>query len=119
MNKSLADQYMEKYSLDALIATQPISLLYFSGFYCWINDWMQEWMSKPGGSNSCIPLMCILPHRSEPILIIPSILGPFGVSTLCKDIRLFGGIPTVPKHEDLSIDFATLDESDKASIGII
>jgi len=119
MNKSLADYYMEKYRLGAIIATQPISLKYFCGFDCWFTNWIQEWMGKPGGSNCSIPLFCILPYKDDPILMIPSVIAPFAVHTFSKEARFFGGIPPVPKLKNLNINKSILDEFDKKQLKIL
>ncbi len=113
INKNLADYYMEKYDLDAIIATQPASIKYFSGFDCWLSQWSEEWMGKPGGTKSGMTMFCILPHNGNPILIINKLLNPFGFGTFCKDIRLFGAAPTIPNPEDLKYIPNSLSASSK------
>ncbi len=116
-NKSLADHYMQEYGLDALVATQPVSIKYVSGLDCWVIDWLREWMGESGGSNSTIPLYCVLPHDAGPILVLPCDLGQFGFSSFSKDIRLYGSPPDVPaRPEDLSIDLTRLAEADRSVI---
>jgi Xaa-Pro dipeptidase len=109
MNKVLACFYMEKYGLDALIATQPISLKYFCGFDCWFTNWLQEWMGKPGSSNSSASLFCIFTRKGKTILIIPTVVAPFSLETSADEIKFFGGIPPVEK--------SVLKENDQFSIG--
>jgi Xaa-Pro aminopeptidase len=97
VNKKLANYYMEKYNLDAIIATQPVSIKYFCKFDCWFMNWLQEWMGKPGGSNSNAVLFCILTKNNYKVLITPSVIAPFAIDTDINEARFFGGIPPVPK----------------------
>jgi Xaa-Pro dipeptidase len=123
MNKNLANYYMEKYNLDALVATQPISLKYFCGFDCWFTNWLQEWMGKPGASNSNAPLFCILTRKGDVILITPATVAPFATNTSVKEARFFGGIPPVPKpnlgQKDLPSRENELSEFDKSQLKLL
>jgi Xaa-Pro dipeptidase len=113
INKDLADFYMEKYGLDAIIATQPVSVKYFSGFECWLGDYSEEWMGKPGGSKSSMVMFCILPFKGDPILVVHKLFNPFGFSTFCKDIRLYGAFPEIPESMDLEYVPNNLSASSK------
>ena len=123
MNKNLAQYYMEKYNLDALVATQPISLKYFCGFDCWFTNWLQEWMGKPGASNSNAPLFCILTRKGDVILIIPAVIAPFATGTSIKEARFFGSIPPVQKsnlgQKNLSFLENELSEFDKSQLKLL
>ncbi len=120
MNKKLACFYMEKYGLDALIATQPISLKYFCGFETWFTNWLQEWMGKPGASNSSTSLFCIFTRKGKTILIIPAVVSPFSLETSTDEIKFFGGIPPVEKSGLKKNDqFSVGNEFDKKQINIL
>ena len=123
MNKNLANYYMEKYNLDALVATQPVSLRYFCGFDCWVTNWLQEWMWKPGASNSNFPLFCIFTRKGDVILIVPAFTAPFAVETSTKQTRFFGCIPSVQKsnleQNDLSPLENKLSKFDKSQLEIL
>lgn len=114
VNKELADYYMKKYGLEALIATQPVSVTYFSGFKCRFTGWLEEWMSKPGGTTNSITFFSILPYKSEPILIIPADLSSYGFNSFCRDIRLFGHFFDVSKLKNLNINTAKFDNIEKS-----
>ena len=109
INKKLTDYYMKKHGLDAIIATQPISIKYFSGFNCWLSSYYEECMSKPGGTKNSLTMFCIVPLEGDPILVVPKLLNPFGFSTYCKDVRLFGLVPTIPESDN--IRFTPISES--------
>ncbi|MCL5073487.1 MAG: M24 family metallopeptidase [Actinobacteria bacterium] len=123
MNKNLAIYYMEKFNLDALVATQPVSLRYFCGFDCWFTNWLQEWMGKPGASNSNAPLFCIFTRSNETILIVPAVVAPFAIDTDINEARFFGSVPPVQKsnlgQKDLSFPENELNEFDKSQLKIL
>ena len=48
-NTARAEAYMRLYHLDALIATPPINMTYFTDYALWIDPLMKEYMVKPGG----------------------------------------------------------------------
>ena len=68
-------------------------------------------MGRPGGSKSGIVMFCILPYKGDPILIIHKLFNPFGFSTFCKDVRLFGTIPKTTDPGDLKYIPDTLSAS--------
>lgn len=113
MNKNLADYYMNKYGLDALIVTQPVSVLYFTGLKCVLTDEAQEWNSNPGGSNGLGTNFCILPYEGEPVLLMPSVLAPFGVSTFTRDLRVFGSNPPVTETGEVAIERPEFNDLDR------
>lgn len=68
-NLNCANELMEKYKIDALIATGNDTLKYF-GYSNWFNE-VKEWMLKPGGGESGgIANFCIIPYKKEPIYIL-------------------------------------------------
>jgi Xaa-Pro aminopeptidase len=50
-NKERAIQVMEKYGVDALVATLPENVYYFTGFAAWMNRTYKEWQNMPGAST--------------------------------------------------------------------
>lgn len=118
MNKELADHYMNTYRLDAMIVTQPVSVLYFSGMKCVLSDNAPEWNSVPGGSNSLGTNFCVLPYEGEPMLLMPSVLAPFGASGFVKDVRAFGSNPPVTPNGSFPIERAGFNDLDRTLLGI-
>lgn len=118
MNKNLANYYMEKYNLDALVATQPISIKYFCGFDCWFTNWLKDWMTKPGGSNCSIPLFCILAYKNDPILIIPTVIASFALNTFSKETRFYGSIPPIPRIMNSHMIKDNVNEFDRKQLKI-
>ena len=41
-NKTRAMAYMERCGVDVLVATSPVNVTYFSGYYCWIDPLFRE-----------------------------------------------------------------------------
>jgi len=123
MNNKLAHYYMEKYALDAIIATQPVSLRYFCKFDCWVTDYSQEWMGKPGGSNSNVTLFCILTNTDYKVLIVPTGLAPFTLDTDINEVIFFGSPSPLAKSDrgrkEISTSENELNQFDKKQLRIL
>ena len=55
-NRQRALDYMGRADIDAIVATSPVNVTYFTGYYCWLNGQFKEYMVKPGGSGELLPL---------------------------------------------------------------
>ncbi len=90
-NRDRALDYMRRCNLDALVATSPVNITYFSGYYCWLADQFKEFMVKPGGSGELLPSFALFPSEGDPALAIDATLAGNAMDIWVRDLRLFGG----------------------------
>ena len=90
-NRDRALDYMRRCNLDALVATSPVNITYFSGYYSWLGDQFKEYMVKPGGSGDLLPSFALFPGQGDPALVIDAILASNAMDVWVRDLRLFGG----------------------------
>lgn len=108
LNKPRADEYMRRYGLDALIATSPINVTYFTGYHCWLDSAFKKYMATPGATSD--PLMetyALLPLGGQPCLIIQPL---FAVNAAGLDCRIY-------RHGKAGYDLAPIagSPSDRSS----
>lgn len=90
-NLERALAYMQQCELEALVATSPINVRYFSDYYCWIDPVFKEYMAKPGGSSSpAQQLFAVLPLASEPALVLPPLFAVNAIDLWVRDIQVYG-----------------------------
>ena len=61
---------MKRCDLDALIATSPVSVTYFSDYYLWMSPIFKQFMMDPGASSDLDPSYAVLPRKSDPALLV-------------------------------------------------
>lgn len=70
-NLKRLNNFLEKYNIYALIATQPESIKYF-GYDAWFTS-VRDWMLHPGGNESSgFNNLCFIPIGEKPIIIVPA-----------------------------------------------
>ncbi len=83
--------FMRDCGLDALIATSPVNITYFTDFFIWIDGLMKEYMVTPGGSADISQGYALFPLDSEPALAVTSsMLAVNGVDLWVRDLRISG-----------------------------
>ncbi len=82
---------MRRYGLDALVATSPVNVHYFTGYYWWLDPLSKEYMASPGASSELAPLYAVLPQEGEPALVLNALLAVNAADLWVKDIHVFGG----------------------------
>jgi len=92
LNRPRADDYMLQSGVDALVATSPANVTYFTGFECWLASGFAEFMIEPGGSGLLAQQnFALLPREGDPALIVE----PYFVVDTCElwvaDVRPAGG----------------------------
>jgi Xaa-Pro dipeptidase len=70
INASRADEWMEQYDLDVLIATSIVNVTYFTDYSTWTDPLFRQYMIDPGGSSSITQLFAVYPRGGRPILIV-------------------------------------------------
>jgi Xaa-Pro aminopeptidase len=90
-NALRAKSYMRRHQLDALIATSPVNITYFTDHSLWIDTLMKEYMVKPGGSVDISQGYALFPLEGDPALMLTAgLLAVNAVDIWVKDLRLFG-----------------------------
>ncbi len=90
-NTERAREFMRRSSLDALIATSPVNITYFTDYSIWLDPLMKEYMIKPGGSSDIAQGFAIFPYEGAPALILTApMLAVNGVDIWVQDLRVSG-----------------------------
>ena len=83
---------MRRHNLDALVATSPVNVTYFSGYSCWVDSQFKEYMMRPGAASDPLPgAYAIFPSEGEPALLVNAVFAVNTESLWVKDIHVFGG----------------------------
>ncbi len=81
---------MKSCDLDALIATSPVNITYFSDYYCWLDPVFKEYMMEPGGSSSLSQGYAIFPLEGEPALVVNPLFLVNAMDSWIEDLRSYG-----------------------------
>lgn len=90
-NRPRAIDYMQRSNLDAIIATSPANITYFTGQYCWLDGQFKEYMVKPGASGALLPLFALYPLEGVPALVVDAALAVNAMDVEGLELRVFGG----------------------------
>jgi Xaa-Pro dipeptidase len=83
-------QYMQECQLDAMIASSAINVGYFSGYFCWLNSLLKEYMSRPGASSHLPETYAVLTRDGDVALIVSSIFAPDATRIPEIHVQIFG-----------------------------
>ena len=90
-NRQRALDYMRHCELDALVATTPVNITYFTDYYIWLGNTFKEFMVKPGGSGDLMPAFALFPVAGDPALAVEASLACNAMDLWVRDLCLFGG----------------------------
>ena len=91
VNKSRAKDYMKQCDLQALVATSPVNITYFSGWFCWLDPTIKSYMLQPGSSSDlALPGYAVVPLEGEPALVVNPLFASNAADLWVRDIRIFG-----------------------------
>ena len=65
-----AVDYMQRSRLDAIIATSPTNVTYFSNYHSWTDYLFKEYMLSPGASSDRIQNYSMFPLEGDPALVL-------------------------------------------------
>ncbi|MBM3264574.1 MAG: aminopeptidase P family protein [candidate division Zixibacteria bacterium] len=86
-----ARAHMRRCGLDALIATSPLNITYFTDYVCWIDPLMKAYMMSPGAPPLLAQGYALLPLSGDPAFVVNgSLLAVNAIDTWVEDIRIFG-----------------------------
>ncbi len=91
LNKARALDYMRRCQLDVLVATSPVTITYFSGYYCWIDPLFKDYMMSPGASSQLAQRYAVLPLEGEPALVVTPLFAVNAADLWVNDLHFFGG----------------------------
>ncbi len=89
-NRARAIEYMREYGLDALVATSPVNITYFTDYYCWIDPLFKEYMMVPGASANLGQAYAVFPLEGEPALVVNPLFAVNAEALWVKDLHIFG-----------------------------
>lgn len=89
-NRARAVEYMRRYELDALVATSPANITYFTDHYWWIDSLFKQYMMSPGASSDLFQSYAVFPLEGEPALVLGPVTAANAADSWVKDLYLFG-----------------------------
>ena len=89
-NEPRATQFMKECGLDALVATSPVNITYFSDYYLWVDALFKEYMMNPGGSSNGFQLYAVFPASGEPALVLSPFVALNAADIWIKDLQVYG-----------------------------
>jgi Xaa-Pro dipeptidase len=91
LNRARAEELMRRHGLDALVATTPVNVTYFSDYVCWLASGFKEYMVVPGGSSERIQQnFALLPLEGEPALVLEPLWAVNACDLWVTDLVLAG-----------------------------
>lgn len=112
-NQPRAIQYMRQHDLGVLVATSPVNVNYFSGYFVWLLPLFREYMMQPGSSSNLTQSYAVFPINGEPALVLRSLFAINAADLWVRDLHLYGdpGLDySLPAHPSTALEnrFATL-----------
>lgn len=78
--------------MDALVATSPVNVTYFTDYYCWLDPLFKEFILSPGApSQRELQTYAVFPLEGEPALVVDSPLFAVNAADIwVQDLHIFG-----------------------------
>ena len=89
-NETRARNYMERYDLDALIATSPANIRYLTGYVCCFDPVMKEYMLNPGAGSQLMQSYALYPRDGKVALVVNPFFAVNASALWVEDLYLFG-----------------------------
>ena len=91
-NKTRAQEYMRRCGVDALVATSPVNITYFSDYRCWIDPLFKAYMMVPGAPSDPDPTAAyaIFPLDADPALVASPTFAVNASELWVRDVHIFG-----------------------------
>src|SRR5215468_5172327 len=106
-NRVRATNYMHQYGLDALVATSPANITYFTDYHSWQDPIFKEYMFSPGAPATLVQGYSVFPLDGEPALVVSPLSAVNAADSWVKDVYTYGDPgqddtqPPAPVPEDL------------------
>lgn len=106
LNKPRALQFMRDHQLDALVATSPINITYFTGYYCWLDSLFKGYMMTPGGSSETAQRYAVVTADGRTALVVGALMAVNANDLGVSDLVLVGdpGVDTSLSPAELSTE---------------
>ncbi|MCC7447911.1 MAG: aminopeptidase P family protein [Anaerolineae bacterium] len=89
-NRDRAIDYMRRCGLDALIATSPVNITYFTDYRLWTDSLMKDYMMSPGASSNLAQNYAVFPLDGEPALVVSPLAAVNAAESWVRDIYVYG-----------------------------
>ncbi len=90
-NLPRAMRFMDDAKLDAIVGCSQPNVYYLSGYRCWIEPLLREWMLRPGGTSRAFqPSFAILPREGRPSLVVSAGFAADALAGWVDDVRIWG-----------------------------
>ena len=90
-HRQRALRYMRQSGVDVVIATSPVNVTYFTGYYCWLDGQFKEYMVRPGGSGAALSTFGVFNAAGESALVVDAALAVNAMDVEGLQLRVFGG----------------------------
>jgi len=94
---------MEEAELDAVVGASQVNVFYLSGYRCWLEPLMREWMMRPGaGFGRVQESFAVVPRTGASQLVVGAAFAPDALASWADHIRVWGGLgydDTLPASE--------------------
>ncbi len=90
LNLARARAFMRQAGLDALVATSPVNITYFTDYFSWTDTLFKEYMMSPGASAQLAQSYAVLPYDDEPALIIGPLMAINAHDIWVRDLQFVG-----------------------------
>jgi len=91
LNKARAQEYMRRCGLDVLVATSPVNITYFSGYYCWLDPLFKDYMMVPGAPSHLAQRYALLTSDGEVSLVVSPQFAVNAADLGVNELHFFGG----------------------------
>ncbi len=92
-NQARAITYMVRCDLDALVATSPVNIRYFTDYVSNFDPVMKEYMLSPGGPSRLMQAYAVYPREGKPALVVDPLFAVNATQIWVEDLYVFGGVP--------------------------
>ncbi len=89
-NRSRAIEYMRRNGLDALVATSPINITYFTDYFNWTDSLFKGYMTSPGSPPQIGQAYAVFPLEGEPALVVNPFTAVNATEAWVRDLRVYG-----------------------------
>ena len=90
LNLPRALHYMEQSGVEAIIATSPVNVGYLSGYFCWLNSLLREYMVRPGAPGHLPEAYAILTRDGSVALAVNAVFSADAVRLNGVKVYIFG-----------------------------
>jgi Xaa-Pro aminopeptidase len=92
-NRDRADAFMDDARVDAIVGASQANVYYLSGYRCWLEPLMRDWMIRPGASSRpAQESFAVLTREGGVHLVVGATFVADAISTWATDIRCWGTV---------------------------